>query len=69
MKGVNLQENVTLTFTLITHLQFNGLHFNFLYSAFQPVATQSALQYCLTFTHTHSHTNGGVRNGKWTALI
>ena len=30
---------------------------------------QSALQYCLTFTHscTHSHTDGGVNNARWQA--
>ena len=35
-------------------------------SLFHPVATKSALQYCITFTHscTHSHTDGGVNHAR-----
>ena len=42
-------------------IMVNGLH---LYSAF--LTTQSALQYCLTFTHSyaHSHTDGGVSHAR-----
>ena len=45
------------------HTMVNGLHYT---AHFLPGATQSAVHYCPTLTHscTHSHTDGGVSHAR-----